>query len=233
MPSDTEKIRPVDLSAHEGVIPWTAKTWLLDNNITGYHLFSHYFGWSKLYRRIIMPVYSSSLSHINFQGPKLIGWVGRDPSKLTHEERISYKMPKYLTKKCKMNNRLIYTAGPKTSKSENPGLCVVLVEDIVSAIRIFDASACWGLALLCDSVPRFLLDNIGINRSIILWLDPNMHRKMIQDCIAFRSLGYNIKYVLSKKDPKHYKDHEIRSIVIEAAQSKHGIRTDELRYIDK
>jgi len=231
MPHDTIQIHPVDLAGNSGNIPWSAQTWLFENGISGYHLNLFFFGWSPLHRRVIIPVYSSPMTHINFDIPKLVGWVGRDPEKLTREERIKYKRPKYLTKKCKMNNRLLFAAGPKVMDEINNQLCVILVEDAISAIRVFDASRCWGIGLLCDSVPRFLLDNIGLNKLIILWLDPNMHRKMIQDCIAFRSLGYNIRYVLSKKDPKHYQDYEIRTIIAAASASANGVNTEKLEYI--
>jgi hypothetical protein len=205
LPTDTRQIVPADLNSTQRNIPWDVVTWLLKSNITREILNSRFIGWSLSERRIIFPVTTSRYTcDGTFKGRELIGWVGRDPVERTKAERQEKGIPKYITRKAGGVPRIIYSACP--IGNENLGM-YVLTEDIASAEHVSFAAGCNAFALLSTDVPRSLLDRLSQENNkapIILWLDGDMTGKMISETAKLRTLGYDLRFVRTEKDPKYY-----------------------------
>ena len=177
-----------------------AYTWLWSFHMKQ-QLFKKYdVGWSSFYQRIIFPVYDSILLNSGEMGKKLLGWVGRDPVNVPKEKRT---LPKWLTKREKGTPRFFYTC---LSKSDN----IIIVEDIVSAIRVHEASGWNSMALLTTSLPSDLM--VKLNKyNVYVWLDSNMVSKSLGYVAKLNSFGITSKFVHSTLDPKEYSDDSIRA----------------------
>jgi hypothetical protein len=208
LPDDVVRIRQTDMSSNTRRVPWDAITWLLKYDMTSY-LDRYFFGWSPSFHRIIMPIpYSGLLCKGDYKGPKLMGWVGRDPLDRNKTERQQYNIPKYLIRKGGPQ-RPIFAAQPQVWDVSKPH---VIVEDIISAIKVSEAGKCPAYALLNTDVPRWLMEAIGKSQSL-LWLDEDMNSKMIQVTAKYRSLGFDMRYVYTQRDPKCYNNVAIRKML--------------------
>jgi hypothetical protein len=210
LPDDTTRIGGKELRYNSRRIPWDAVTWLLKADIREHLLLQYFFGWSPSLHRVIMPIQSSEWTVENFEKSELLGWVGRDPVPRTKEERSKEHIPKYLTRRGNHGQRLLFTGFTEVTDETAP---VIIVEDILSAIRVSDATNLRTIALLNTDIPRFLMDKITNKRRVILWLDNDMISKMIQYTSQFRQLGFDVRYVSTNKDPKCYNNVGIRQVV--------------------
>lgn len=88
---------------------------------------------------------------------------------------------------------------------------IVLVEDIVSAIRVQQAGYT-SMPVYGNNVKnRFKrLYTLGY-KDIIIWLDPNMYSEMIRQ--GRYAYGCNIHIIFSGKDPKEYTNEEIKGFI--------------------
>ena len=92
---------------------------------------------------------------------------------------------------------------------------LVICEDIVSALK---------LSSIAQSMPLFG-NNIGIERwkrlfklmprgsQYVIWLDPDMRTKAVEESALGSSIGLKIRTILSDKDPKEHPYDEIRNIL--------------------
>lgn len=204
LPSDTVQIVAKDLVSTNRGIPWDVLTWLLKSNITKQILDNRFIGWSPYENRVIFPITTSEYTTDGkFTSPELVGWVGRDPIERDKETRVELGIPKYITRKAGGHDRIVYSAIPHLANTN----VFAIVEDIASALHVSYAANCPAFAILSTDVPRKLLDKLTTanrNAPIVLWLDDDMHAKMIQETAKLRSLGYDIKFVRTHKDPKYY-----------------------------
>lgn len=208
LPEDVVPITKNDINSGTRRCAWDALTWLLKYDMANY-LDKYQFFWSPSLGRVITPITSSYWTVPDFTKRSLIGWIGRDPHERTKEERREKGIVKYLIRKSG-TERPIYSAIPVLATEFCP---VVITEDVISAIRVAGAMNCIAFAILCTDVPRSLLDRIGNRREVILWLDNDMTAKMIQETSRLRSLGYNLRYMSTQKDPKCYNDFGIQHVL--------------------
>jgi len=223
LPPDVVRITQNDYHYSVRNIPWNAITWLRKYDIIPELLDRYFICWSPSLNRVIIPIHSSIYTVPNFKQTELIGWCGRDVDERSKEDRALLNIPKYLIKR-KTSNRLIFASKGPLPSEEAPA---VMVEDVLSAIRVSSAANCHAFAMLNTDVPRDLLDRLGHNRRIILWLDNNMTVKMIQMAANFRQLGYKVSYISTQKDPKCYNNQGIATTIRASMKSEGcGIHTN-------
>lgn len=187
---------PADFSNE---LPEQAWLWLNKYGITAEEAHAYNFGYSYFYDRLIMPVYE------NGSNSKLIYWQGRNLGKVTPEK------PKYINAKQERSDIFfrVEQEGIEANKSK-----VILVEDVVSAIKIGRQFNC--IALLTTSMPNeFIQDLARSGRAVIIWLDYDKRAKMVRDVLKLQSFGIKARRVLTVKDPKAYSDEEIKEILNE------------------
>lgn len=93
------------------------------------------------------------------------------------------------------------------------GECLVLVEDIISAIRVGNSAASVCIFGSYVDSARLLHLRIFTSGSIVLWLDPDKRKESIKFAKLAHSLGFESRIVLTDRDPKEYTDEEIQEIL--------------------
>ena len=159
--------------------------------------------WSESYNRVIFPI----VGRFNEDFDTLQGWVGRN---------VEGEKPKYLTRKSKGVDRLYY-------ECEGDPDHVVYVEDILSALKVHDASGYTTKALLTTHVdvrtvrPHKQAQNY-------LWLDGDMLSKSIKRVSRLLQFGIKIRSIRTELDPKELTKEEIRKELFNAnnGQGKGG-----------
>lgn len=188
-------------------IPYTAYNWFWEHNITGDEYMKFNVGWSDVYSRVIVPIYEYAAQGEKL-ARKLVGWIGRDVRKMTKTERQAGNHAKYLTRKSSEYKR-IYFHAPYNSD------VYVIVEDVLSAIKVSHDAKVNAIALLTTFIPRELCLKLRKNR-IILWLDHDQVGNMIKSTSSLSAIGIRCTYIHTYKDPKRYNGVLIRSKVKEA-----------------
>ena len=151
------------------------------------------FGWSPILNRLIMPIY---------EGDNLQYWQGRNLG------RVTTVQPKYKNLYT-LGSRNIFALFKRRNKSLGSVKTLVIVEAIVSAIKISRHEDC--LALLGSSLesPK-LLDIIRAYARVIVWLDPDKKMVAIKGMNRLNALtGVPTLSCLTDKKPKQYNDTEI------------------------
>lgn len=171
-----------DIPAHG--LAWLYKYDLHDPEIAYYNI-----GYSPLLDRVITPVYRDG---------QLVYWQGRNLGKITDTN------PKYMNVKA-MGRKDIYF---EVSDRDNPTDDVVLVEDVISTIRVGRHIDTFGL--LYAYIPTTLIMYLFTQYDrVILWLDPDKLNRMVRQVNRFRSFGMNVVMIRADQDPKFYSDEEI------------------------
>jgi hypothetical protein len=168
---------------------WLYKYDLRDSEIRRFGI-----GYSPLMDRVILPVYSDRGKLLYFSGRYL-----KDAKK--------DKVPKYMTVKDSTRKRVYFFRLDYPHDQQ-----IVLVEDQLSAIKVGRVTnAC---ALLGSYVDQELIKRC-CNRfgRVYLWLDNDMAGKIIQTSKRFRDMGKPVFPVVSKHDPKVYREEEINEYV--------------------
>ena len=150
------------------------------------------FGWSRSLDRLIMPVY---------HGDDLIYWQGRNLGEVTPEN------PKYRNVYLS-GSRDIYAKFDRRSKTNTFGNTLVLVEAIISAIKV--SRHVDSIALLGSYLPDSIVGHMLEYDRILIWLDPDKLSASITDAMRFHMLtGRKVMPIFSDKKPKQYNDKEI------------------------
>ena len=171
-------------------IPLKGKAWLYGKGITDEQIKRYNFGYSSHYDRVILPVYEHIIAK------KLIFWEGRYLGTPDRDH------PKYM-KVSESNRKDIYFIADG-NKSET----VVLVEDILSAVRVGEVTDCY--AMLYAFVPDIVVWTLSkLYKNIIIWLDPDKQSDMVDYVLRYRSFGLNVHIMISALDPKCYTAGEI------------------------
>ena len=165
----------------------TAYAWLMQYRMTKYTE-KYNFGWSEHHSRIIMPIKEDD---------ELVGWVGRCPNRISKHNRAKHNRPKYLTHKKKGHGRLYYIIKGKIDT-------IIIVEDIVSAIRVHEATGATTIALLNAGVSDELMQSFDKSAQIFIWLDEDMQKESYNKSNRYSQLGYNCKSIVTRLDPKEY-----------------------------
>lgn len=102
--------------------------------------------------------------------------------------------PKWITKG--KIEEIIYTLGIKSAT-------LVLVEDIVSAIKVSQVEQCSPLFGSVITMKR-LVRLQPFYDTLIIWLDYDKRKESIKFAEKARLLGFNVYNVVTEKDPKDY-----------------------------
>lgn len=173
-----------------------AKKWLLKYRITRKNIVNHNIGWSPGYKRLIFPVKSTALLDRSIEWGSLIGWIGRSPYE------VSSKTPKWLKKKSKNVTNFFYHI---IGDNQN----VIIVEDVISAIRVSDVTKSTVIALMGTAFPVELMLKLK-DFNVKVWLDKDALVKSVEYWKKMCSMGITCKYIYTPLDPKEYSNDGIR-----------------------
>jgi hypothetical protein len=200
----------------EGDIPWTAYHWLWKYDIKEHEIDHFNIGWSDGYKRVIIPVYEEISTIDNYDQTQidktLKGWVGREVECASKEERKAKKIAKYLTRKEQGAKRLLFKARGGGHFAD----LRVIVEDIVSAIKIWKVTGATSVALLNSHINNDIIKECQ-GRTTYVWLDRDMLTKAISCMNRLRQFGVDAHNITTYKDPKAYNSMHIRQQIIRAA----------------
>ena len=190
--SQSEIRLPSDFSPD---IPDRGKAWLYGYGISELDVAQYGFGYSVYCGRLILPVYDA--------GGSLVFWQGRNLGQVTKEN------PKYIN--VRAAGRLVFFEAHPSSLWLRRDCCV-LVEDILSAIRVGRYFPC--IALLGSYIPTELFRNLNGYKHLHIWLDKDktasaaryMRRMAV---LMNKSVGMTV----TDLDPKEQTDEFIRSIL--------------------
>lgn len=169
-------------------IPALARSWLGKYILTEYEIIHNKLLWSEYYQQLIFPYFNKY--------NQLEAWQGRS---FKEGQRKWFSQG---------NMKSLYHILPP----EHGNDVVVLVEDIVSAIKV---------SRFVPAMPVFC-STIGLDRfktlysrfsRVKIWLDPNMRKQSLREALIGKQLGMDVQVIFSDKDPKEHKDEEILRLV--------------------
>jgi len=173
-------------------LPGLARDYLRNYSLTEEDINVNRIMWSEQYQRVIFPY---------FDGGGLLGWQGRYLGSNSGKGKwFSQGDLKDILHIC------------ETARTHHDQRSIVLVEDIISAIRVGHtnpAAPLFGSHLSTKTALRYnkLYDNI------ILWLDKDKELYSIKVAQQLRAMGIPCRSVITDKDPKEYSDTEIVDIL--------------------
>ena len=171
------------------VLPKRALDWLQKYSLTDHDIKLNNILWSEYHQRIIFPIIISG---------NLEGWIGRAVE--------SSVIPKVYTRG--MLHESNYIIGNLS------GMSIVLVEDIISAIKIAGTFEYSVLPLFGSHITsRRLLTLRRYYDNIIIWLDKDKEKESIKFAQRARDFGINCRSVITDNDPKEYTHSEILSFL--------------------
>lgn len=170
-------------------IPKEGRVWLYRASIYGAALDRYGIGWSPRMQRVILPIRGTS--------GELLGTQARAV--------MPGQKPKYLTS---MSGQHTFCAAGK-----RPGP-VVIVEDILSAIRVADVTSAVALLGTCTPLTAVLPHLPGAGR-VLCWFDADAAgaKAWAKYSAALSLTGYEPVRVQSDKDPKLHSRREITAII--------------------
>jgi hypothetical protein len=182
---------------------------LTDDDIYQYNI-----GYSPRIERTIFPIYEDG---------KLIAWQGRDiyyqrNKSLYLSGKLERSPLKYYTeynnKYYKNNNIKLYFKIYKNKIKYNKNIIynnnIILVEDIISCIKLYNKFGCDVVAMLNSTVHDKLIQDLKLTsyNKVYLWLDWDARIKSIKASAKLQALGVPAACVQTIRDPKAipYKD---------------------------
>lgn len=173
-----------DISLPEDVttkLPIIAEYWLDQYEITSEEIKQNNLLWSSSKQYLIFPIFIEN---------NLEAWLGRYfGDKNEHPKWITYGI----------NNSLYYINYSRTSTNVSS---IVLVEDIVSAIKVSRFVNCMPLFNAHISKQRLAkLQELGYT-DLFIWLDPNKRKESLHYADWANLYGFKTKVIFSDKDPK-------------------------------
>ena len=173
------------------VLPERALAWLYKYSLTDHDIKLNNILWSEYHQRIIFPIIISGT---------LMGWIGRsvDPD----------VVPKVYTRG-KLHEIIYILGNTKASR-------IVVVEDIVSAIRVSTTEGCAVSPLFGSHLSKrnmLLLDKFY--DQLVIWLDKDKEKESVKFAKIARDFGIKARSVITDKDPKEYSNSEILSFLTE------------------
>ena len=173
-------------------LPVIARDYLRKYSLTQEDINVNRIMWSEEWQRIVFPY---------FDGERLLGWQGR------YLGNQSNKGKWYSQGDLKDIMHICGTRGTPTNERT-----LVLVEDVVSAIRVGHTVACAPLFGSHLSVKNALRYNI-LYPELVLWLDKDKEKYSMSCAHQLQMLGLHCISITTDKDPKEYSDKEIREIL--------------------
>jgi hypothetical protein len=187
-----EDIVPLDYSK----VPAAAAAWCYKGNVTDDDINEHSIGWSAVYNRVVIPIYKTGILPTK-NVANLAGWIGRD----VFYDYDKSTGAKYIIRKINMDDRIYFTINKDSDK-------LVIVEDVLSAIRVSREKQVNTLALLNTHIPPELMQELR-RYHLHVWLDSNVYAKSIRfvrQCIA---LGGRASVIRTDLDPKDVDQKEL------------------------
>jgi hypothetical protein len=197
---------------YQSDIPMIAYDWLFANNVFIADIKAFGIGWSSSMGRIVFPIYDWGFFG-KTPATKLIGWVARCVQPLNKEERKAQKRPKYLTQKSKEYKHPVWIV-PEGKVYPELKDYVVVVEDIISAIKVNKATGVCCVALLTTYFPKEVYNSFK-DKTILFWLDPDQKQNMVSLIMKVSSWGGKAARIWTDHDPKVYFYPTISRILLE------------------
>ena len=190
---------PEDMSSE---LPPKALVYLYDRYFEPEDIGRFGIGWSQSYVRTVYPVFEYGTWKLDWTWPsrKLIGWSGK---KL--DDDTNPKKPKWHTVRQRDTKHIRFVAPPL---NWDRGKRVVLVEDIISAIRISQIGV-MGIALMTTYLPHEMYPLLK-KWDVSVWLDGDAYDKAAKYFASLNSNGVKASLVHTKKDPKDLSPEEIK-----------------------
>jgi len=185
----------IPLVTYDEAIPPHAYAWLYQYELDEEDFDRHYISYSPSLERTIIPFWD---------GTKLIGWTGRDIYYKRNKELYTKGFLKRTPLKwyTNYNNiRLFYNIYNNNNNNNN---YIILVEDVISAIKINRYYKCNVVAILNSTLNTKLIDLLELRKynKVYVWLDPDAHVKSIQGALRWQSMGVPTSCIRTKGDPK-------------------------------
>ena len=193
---------PSDMSSK---IPPKALVYLYDRYVLPEDIGRFNIGWSQYHMRTVFPVFKYAALHdlkskkITW-GNKLVGWAGK---KLEDDESTK---PKWHTVRQRDIKHPRYTAVPPGQWDRERR--VVLVEDIISAIRVSQLGF-MSIALMTTYLPYELYSVIK-RWDVLVWLDQDAYDKACKYFASLNANGVKANMIHTVKDPKDLSPEEIQ-----------------------
>lgn len=93
----------------------------------------------------------------------------------------------------------------------NTNSTIILVEDIISAIRVSKQMP--AITLFSSNIPAKKLNLLKLyNNPVCWWLDKDKQKEAASQALHAASLGLSVKLIVTDLDPKCYSDEEIKNI---------------------
>lgn len=165
------------------------RAWLWKAGITPKLISKYSIGYSEVQRRVVLPVYQQGLK-----------WF---------QNRAVYEgqKPKYLQPNIAKN--VIFNG--ETIRSGNR---VIIVEDILSAIRVYEASGIPTVSILGTKLSDYQTSILSRASMVVTWLDGDRAgRKGATGIRKTLSMLMEVGNIVTEKDPKCYSDQQIRKII--------------------
>jgi hypothetical protein len=188
------------VDAMDTTIPQEAWHWFWKYQIKTESLHKYGIGWSDSYQRVIVPCRKTAILQPSEEYCyELLGWSGREVYCKTKEERKEKRVLKYLTKKSSHVKHLFFHAVGANIDQKR----IVLVEDIISAMKIAELTGISAIALLTTYIPPKLMVSLR-DYHITIWLDGDMLAKSVNYVTMYESRGFNVGRITTELDPKEY-----------------------------
>lgn len=185
--NDSLRPLPLDLTS---IIPEQPLAWLKKYGLTTEEIVRHRFGWSPTYERLIYPVFDRTGNLVLWQGRFFNLPLGSD------------KKSKYFT--CGNLDSVLAIFGDKHS----PGLKVVVVEDVVSAIKV--SRLCHSICLFGTSLSTEKMRQIAERyKELVIWLDPDKTKHAAKCTMKARPYFNHVRAIHTNKDPKDFSTKEM------------------------
>ena len=174
-------VLPADVTTE---LPYEAKQWLEQYQLSRLDLMSNHVMWSEHWSRIIFPYFNET---------GLLAWQGRYVGKETDKAKwFSQGKIHEIIHPVKVTNRT-----------------AVLVEDIVSAIKVSKFTGAIPIFGSSVNAKQILRLKTVVDR-VWYWLDPDMRSKSVKMANLSTLLGLPACVIFSDKDPKEHTHDEIK-----------------------
>ena len=178
-------------------LPPAALAWFLAFGLDEGMLSEYRIGYSHAYARMIFPVYMRG---------RLCYWQGRTFGPITGDN------PKWLSVRLPRHEDVWFVARRRRAEDHGVGPEVVVVEDILSALKVSYVRT--AVALLGSYIPDSLMWRLrDRGAGVTLWLDRDKTDRALHYMRRFRAIGVPTRIRSTTMDPKAYSPDRIQTIL--------------------
>jgi hypothetical protein len=182
-------------------IPALGSCWLRKYDLTIYEIINNKILWSDKYQCLLFPYFDKYNN--------LVAWQARNFGSNEPEKQVGHGNRLGKSKWFSQGNlKTLYHILPFDYKSDK----LVVVEDIVSAIKVARVTPCMPLFGSTIGLDRF---KTLYNRfsEVIVWLDPDKRKQALLEASKGQQLGLKVRVVYADRDPKEYDELAIKEIL--------------------